>query len=130
MMKATGKLAGWALASLLLAFLPTPPAGADIPIRFTHGHTHGVGRGYLHGIHAQQYFDFHAHRGQHVRVNVVGRGPTRGVVLFPHGGQDGSPGGVVFDDQVHQTGRYRVDVTEDTMANAWRGPVRVYVTRR
>ncbi len=119
-----------AVAALLVAFLPAPPAGAAIPVRFAHGHATGVGHGFLRGIRAQQTFWFRARSGQHVRVNVVGGGPTRGVVLFPHGGQDGSPGGVVFDDTVHQTGRYRIRVTEDTMAEAWHGPARVYVTRR
>ena len=57
-------------------------------------------------------------------------GPTRGVVTYPSGQQDGSTGGVVFDTRVNETGRYHLRVTESSMGTAWRGRVIVDVTRR
>lgn len=120
--------AGSVLAGLfLLAAVGT--AGAATPITFRHGQTHAYAYGRLRGIHSQARFTFHAHMGQHVKVKVTGRGPTRGVVTSPQGQQDGSPGGVVFDETVTQTGRYRLLVTEDSMAEAWHGRVRVDVWR-
>lgn len=117
---------GSALAALLLlATIST--AGASTPITFRHGHGHAYGN--LRGIHDKARFTFHAHAGQHVKVKITGQGPTRGIVTSPGGQQDGSPGGVVFDSAVTQTGRYRLIVTEDSMAQAWRGRVRVDVRR-
>ena len=120
--------AGSALATLLfLAVVGT--AGAATPITFRHGHAHAHAYGILRGIHSKARFTFHVRAGQHVRVKITGQGPTRGIVTSPQGQQDGSPGGVVFDDTVTQTGRYRLLVTEDSMAEAWHGRVRVDVWR-
>jgi hypothetical protein len=119
------------VGALFLAFTFSPRGAAAIPIHFAPpSYRQGIGRGYLQNIHSRSMFTFRAHAGQHVRVNIVGYGSTRGVVLFPHSGQDGGPGGVVFDETVHQTGLYSIRVTEDTMADAWHGRVAVYVTRR
>ena len=130
-MRATHRTLPGTLAALLAAWLAgTTAAGAAIPIHFPPGSTHGRGHGFLRRVGDQNTFVFRARAGQHLRVNIVGRGPTRGVVSFPGGGQDGSPGGVVYDDRAPRTGRYHVRVTEDSMAEQWRGPVTVYVTRR
>jgi hypothetical protein len=118
-----------ALGALLATTGIATAAGAAIPINFPPGSTHGRGHGYMHNIHSVVMFTFRCHAGRHVRVNVVGHGPTRGIVVFPNGQQDGSPGGVVFDEQVHQTGLYHIRVTEDSMAEQWHGKVTVYVTR-
>ena len=121
---------GWAsLLTALSSLAAIGTASAATPITFRHGHTHGHAYGRLLGIHNRARFTFHAHTGQHVKVKITGQGPTRGTVTSPGGQQDGSPGGVVFDDTVTQTGRYRLLVTEDTMAEAWHGRVRVDVYR-
>jgi hypothetical protein len=120
-----------ALGALLAVAAIAGPAGAAaaIPVRFPTGSTHGRGSGYLHNIHSVNIFTFRCRAGRHVRVNVVGHGPTRGIVVFPNGQQDGSPGGVVFDATVSQTGLYHLRVTEDSMAEQWHGKVTVFVTR-
>lgn len=90
-------------------------------IMFKQGSTHVSIRGRLNGMNDEDYFVLRAKRGQHMRVEITGDGPTRGVVHFPNGGEDGGPGGVVFDDDLPATGDYRIRVTESSMAEAWRG---------
>ena len=90
-------------------------------ISFARGATVARARGYLGGIKDEALFVLRAKSGQHMRVEISGRGATRGVVIFPSGKQDGGPGGVVFDDSIDETGDYRIRVTESSMANAWRG---------
>ena len=121
---------GWGGVLAALSLFAFVSAGrAATPITFQHGQTQAHAYGHLQGIHSVAHFYFRARAGQHVKVEITGRGPTRGVVTTPGGQQDGSPGGVVFDDTVTQTGRYRLRVTEDTMAEAWHGRVRVDVWR-
>jgi hypothetical protein len=72
-----------------------------------------------------KWFSVSARAGQQMIVWIVGRGPTRGVVYFPNGQQDGQPGGRVFDGSLPVTGTYRIRVTEDSMAEAWSGRVDV-----
>lgn len=119
----------WALAGLFLTTLAGTAAAAPIPIRFRPGQHHARAVSRLRGIHDQALFVFSARSGQHVRVKITGQGPTRGVVTYPSGRQDGSPGGVVFDTTVNETGHYHLRVTESSMGTAWRGRVIVDVTR-
>jgi len=109
------------LAALLASTAFSSPARGVRRINFRHGQTHVSIRGHLNGINDEDYFVLRARRGQHMRVEIIGDGPTRGVVLFPSGGQDGAPGGVVFDDDLPDTGDYRIRVTESSMGEAWRG---------
>ena len=90
-------------------------------INFKHGKTHVSIRGHLNSITDEDYFVLRAKKGQHMRVEIIGDGPTRGVLLFPNGEQDGGPGGVVYDDTLPATGDYRIRVTESSMGEAWRG---------
>lgn len=83
--------------------------------------------GYLRGIRDEAWFILRLSSGQQVRVRISGRGPTRGVLIFPSGKQDGGPGGVIFDGQTDEDGDYKIRVTESMMAEAWRGPVTVTV---
>src|SRR5438552_14006390 len=94
---------------------------AQTRVYFARGSTRATARGYLRGIRDEALFVLRAQSGQHMRVEIKGRGATRGMVIFPSGKQDGAPGGVVFDDNIDETGDYRIRVTESSMANAWRG---------
>src|SRR2546430_12425957 len=105
---------------MLIALSPFAISG-QTRIYFTRGATQAAARGYLRGIRDEVNFVLRAKAGQHMRVEINGRGPTRGVVIFPSGKQDGGPGGVVFDDNLDESGDYRIRVTESSMANAWRG---------
>src|SRR2546425_4414329 len=94
---------------------------AQTRIYFARGSTRAIARGYLRGIRDEANFVLRARAGQHMRVEIKGGGPTRGVVIFPSSGQDGGPGGVVFDGILLDTGDYLIRVTESSMAEAWRG---------
>jgi hypothetical protein len=94
---------------------------AQTRIYFARGATQATARGYLRGVRDEVLFVLRAKAGQHMKVEIRGRGATRGVVMFPSGGQDGGPGGVVFDGILPDTGDYRIRVTESSMANTWRG---------
>jgi hypothetical protein len=113
-------LSRYSLAVALIAYASSA-AGAQTRIYFARGATRATVRGYLRGINDEAVYLLRAKAGQHMRVEIRGRGATRGVVTFPSGGQDGSPGGVVFDGIIPDTGDYRIRVTESSMAEAWRG---------
>ena len=118
------RIRNWSLAAVIAAvFLISPVLAQKAPRRiyFARGATEARAAGYLRGIRDEAVFVLRAQAGQHMRVEIRGRGATRGVVTFPNGEQDGSPGGVVFDGILPATGDYRIRVTESNMANAWTG---------
>src|SRR5437016_9493787 len=107
--------------------LSTVTAQTPTRITFARGATRATARGYLRGVRDEVFFVLRAQANQHMRVEIKGRGATRGMVIFPSGKQDGAPGGVVFDDNIDETGDYRIRVTESSMANAWRGSFTVII---
>ena len=118
---------GYLLAVIAVLVMTTNAISAQTRIRFARGATRATARGYLRGIRDEMYFVLRLNSGQHVRVEISGRGPTRGVLIFPSGKQDGGPGGVIYDDRIDETGDYRIRVTESSMAEAWRGRFTVIV---
>lgn len=100
---------------------------AQTRVYFARGATRATVRGYLRGAHDEANFVLRASAGQHMRVEIRGRGATRGMVTFPSGQGDGGPGGVVFDGLLPDTGDYGIRVTESSMANAWRGSFTVII---
>ncbi len=94
---------------------------AQTRVYFARGATRATARGYLRGIRDEANFVLRARAGQHMRVEIRGRGATRGMVTFPSGQGDGQPGGVIFDGVLPDTGDYGISVTESSMANPWRG---------
>src|SRR5882672_6892972 len=92
-------------------------------VTFARGATVARATGYLRGISDYAVFVLRAKAGQHMRVKINARGATRGMVIFPSGKQDGAPGGVIFDDDIAETGDYRIRVTESSMGDAWRGRI-------
>lgn len=90
-------------------------------IKFARGATVARATGYLRGVRHEAWFVLRAKSGQHMRVEIRGRGATRGVLVFPSGKQDGGPGGVIFDGVIDESGDYKIRVTESSMAEAWRG---------
>jgi len=117
------RLLNWSLAATIAVLLVSSAPAQKKPQRvsFARGATVARVTGHLSGVGDEAVFVLRAGRGQHMRVEITGRGATRGVVIFPSGKQDGGPGGVVFDDKIDETGDYRIRVTESSMANAWRG---------
>jgi hypothetical protein len=117
------RLLNLALATMIVAAFVSTVAARKAPQRIYFARAATVARvtGYLRGINDERLFVLRAKAGQHMRVEINGRGATRGIVVFPSGKQDGAPGGVVFDDNIDETGDYRIRVTESSMADAWRG---------
>jgi hypothetical protein len=87
-----------------------PAAGKSIRIEST-----------IKGVGVKKLFVFHATSGTKLKIELSGAGPLRGVLLYPSGHQDGSPGGVIFDDTLTETGKYHLQVTESSMGDAWSG---------
>lgn len=110
------------LALLILPGVQASAAAKKVRrIKFKSGATVARMRGSLNGINDKALFVLRARSGQHMKVNISGAGPTRGIVLFPSGKQDGAPGGIIFDDVLTETGDYHIRVTESSMGDAWRG---------
>ena len=135
----------WPLSSAAFAAGPSaPPASAQNwmvvrcfrgasarcpnPIFFRPGATSVRRFGRLFGINDKRFFMLRAHAGQHMKVTITGAGPTRGIVFFPLGGSSGMPGGVVFDQNLTQTGSYIIEVEESSMGTAWVGDFRLDIS--
>src|SRR2546427_78250 len=88
----------------ILIAVSTITAQTPTRINFARGATRATARGYLRGVRDEVFFVLRAQANQHMRVEVKGRGATRGVVISPSGKQDGGPGGVVFDDKIDESG--------------------------
>src|SRR5258707_13971104 len=94
------KLLNWFWAAIIIALfltLSTPAQKAIQRIYFARGATEARATGYLRGLRDEAVFVLRAQAGQHMRVEILANGATRGAVAFPNGQQDGSPGGVFFD---------------------------------
>ncbi len=100
---------------------------AQARVYFARGATRATARGYLRGIRDKANFVLRAKAGQHMRVEIRGRGATRGTVTFPSGQSDGQPGGLIFDGILPDTGDYGISVTESSMADPWRGSITVII---
>ena len=96
-------------------------------IVFARGATVARAAGYLRGMRDEAWFVLRAKAGQLMRVEIRGRGPTRGILIWPSGKQDGGPGGVIFNGEIDEDGDYKIRVTESMMAEAWRGRFTVIV---
>ena len=109
------------VVALAFAVATAQTEGSPRRIKFARGATVARTTGYLRGVRDEAWFVFRAQSGQHMRIQISGRGPTRGVVIFPSGKQDGGPGGVIYDGVIDESGDYKIRVTESSMAEAWRG---------
>jgi hypothetical protein len=107
--------------------LSSSVASAQTRIYFARGATRATARGYLRGARDEANFVLRAKAGQRMRVEIRGRGATRGMVTFPSGQSDGQPGGVIFDGILPDTGDYGIRVTESMMANPWQGNFTVII---
>src|SRR6476619_532257 len=76
-------------------------------IVFARGATVARATGYLRGNRDSAWVVLRANAGQHMRVNITARDATHGTVISPSGQQETQPGGVVFDDNLTETGDYK-----------------------
>jgi len=90
-------------------------------IAFARGATVARATGYLRGLRDSAWFVLRLGAGQHMRVEVDARGGTHGTVISPSGKQETQPGAIVFDDDLSETGDYKIGVSESNMGNSWRG---------
>jgi len=114
---------------IVFAFVTASAQTERAPQRivFARGATVARASGYLRGNRDSAWFVLRASSGQHMRVNINARDATHGTVISPSGKQETQPGGVVFDDDLSETGDYKIGVSESPMANAWRGNFTVVV---
>jgi hypothetical protein len=99
-------------------------AAVDRVLVFKAGQTRSFARGRITRSDDQVCFSLRCREGQHMKVRVVPQGAllTGGHVTSPSGKSDGGPGGVVFDDMLHETGMYRICVEprEQSRSGAFR----------
>jgi hypothetical protein len=79
----------------------------------------------LSGIDHTKSFVFHGSAGIKLKIELSGAGPLRGEVISPTGKREGAPGGVIFDEALKETGKYRLEVTESKMGEAWEGSFQI-----
>jgi len=108
---------------LVVAFVTVSAQSERAPQRivFARGATIARATGYLRGMRDSAWFVLRAGAGQHMRVEIDARGGTHGTVISPSGKQETQPGGVVFDDNLDETGDYKIGVSESNMGDSWRG---------
>lgn len=95
-----------------------PPPGKSIQIE-----------GKLHGMADHKEFIFRGTIGIKVKIELSGAGPLRGEVTFPsHGKHEGAPGGMVLDEPLTESGRYRLRVSESSMGESWDGRFKVNIS--
>ena len=107
------------LGAMLLA--PALVSAKDARISFRKGAVQAEVVGTLPGLGVQRCYLANARAGQHMRIEIVGDGATRGTLRFPSGQGDGQPGGLIYDDVLSETGDYRICVEESQMADPWAG---------
>ena len=95
-----------------------PPPGKSIHIE-----------GDLHGIADHKKFVFWGTLGTKVRIELSGAGPLRGEVMFPSPGKhEGSPGGVILDQLLTESGRYQLEISESSMGESWEGRFKISIS--
>ena len=111
------------VASLLLCAASFASAATERRIRFGRGQTKARVSGRLKGMRDSVLFVARARRGQRMRVTIVrSSGPIRCTVVSPSGEENGQPGtGLIFDEELTETGLYRIRLNESQMGERWRG---------
>lgn len=103
---------------ILFFLVPCEPCAAqanDRPIIFKAGQTKAYASARFSKTVHEVYFSFLAKAGEHLFVRIRPASPgliTAGVVIYPSGKQDGGPGGIVFDSDLSETGKYRLRVSQ------------------
>ena len=83
--------------------------------------------GQLQGMDQVEVFTFFARSGTILKIDISATGSVRGVVESPSGQTEGGPGGVILNQELTETGNYRLRVKESTMGEAWRGGFTVHI---
>lgn len=75
----------------------------------------------MHSMHDEISYLVSARGGQHMTVTVGAPGAIRGLVTFPDGTSQGSPGDIFFEDVLPVSGNYHIRLRESPMGEEWRG---------
>jgi hypothetical protein len=95
--------------------------GGPVAATYSAGHAIVVRRGQTHATAAGRFvrpfeqvsFTLRARAGQHLSVRIDPldeRLNIAGYVIAPSGKRDGGPGGLIFDGDLSETGKYRIEV--------------------
>lgn len=84
--------------------------------------------GKLYGLGEKREFVFHALSGTKLKIELSGAGPLRGEVAFPSENHMGSPGGIVFDQVLKESGQYRLQIVESPMGESWEGAFNITIS--
>ena len=111
------------VVALTLSAASFASAATERRIRFGRGQTKARVSGRLKGMRDSVVFVLRARKGQHMRVTIVkSDGPVRSMVASPSGEGEGQPGtGTIFDEELTETGLYRIRIYESQMGEQWRG---------
>ncbi len=113
------------MSASLLLFMParTPAqrraSSRTTRVKFMPGAISAQVRGQL-VKNAETFFVVKAQAGQHMLVNIIPltRGlMTGGIVFSPSGQEDGQHGGLIFDDDLTETGDYKIRVDPNLMGS-------------
>lgn len=109
-----------AICMLGLVLIALEASASVQRIRFKRGATSANVTGYLSGS-RQICYVLNARSGQHMKLQAEGKGATVGEVTMPSGNKDGQPGGVFFDNDLTESGDYRVCISASNMGERWKG---------
>ena len=103
-----------AFCLIFVALASSLSAGVDRALVFKRGQTRVLVKGQITHENDRVCFSLRGRAGQHAKVRIIPNGAllTSGHVESPSGKGDGGPGGVVFDDTIHETGVYRICVEQ------------------
>jgi hypothetical protein len=114
--------------SIVLTLIMVLSSAADERIRFKRGATSAQAAGYLSGSLKVCYL-LKALGGQHMKVKAEAKGSTMLEVTTPSGAKNGEPGGELEED-LPETGDYRICVSESSMGEHWKGQFKLTVEIR
>jgi hypothetical protein len=109
------------LIALALIFAHASEAASEIAIHFKRGAYVAQVDGELTSMHDEISYIVSARAGQHMKIKVDAAGAVRGLITFPDGDSQGSPGDVFFDDVLPKSGTYHIDLRESPMGEEWQG---------
>lgn len=91
------------------------------PLNFSKGTISTVVDGILPSKQQDTSYQFEGKKGQYVVINISAKPGINeianvGVLKFPSGGQDGTKGGIVYQDCLPETGTYQLRIARNLMA--------------
>ncbi len=94
---------------------------SDTPIRLAKGQISTKISGKLEPNQNEHWYQFKAAKGQYALINIAPRADTPemanvGVLHMPNGQQEGTKGGIIYQDCLPVSGKYRLRIARNLMA--------------